>query len=273
MTILSFYKMHALGNDFVLLDTRARRVELPAGTLRLLADRRCGIGCDQVLTLEHTEDADARCRIYNADGNEAGQCGNGVRCAARFLFDRGRVDTEEVTLSCRGGTVRLQREADGWIGADLGVPSFEPADIPMTSPGRHRTVALLAGEFEFVALSVGNPHAVIRVPEVAGAPVAAVGAALQKHALFPEGVNVGFVEIVERGRIRLRVYERGVGETPACGTGACAAAIAGVYNDWLNPAVEVEMSGGMLRVRWSGAGRNVHLSGPANYVFEGKMEV
>ena len=273
---LQFSKMHGIGNDFVVAD--ATRSPLPtAGQIRLLADRKLGVGCDQVLMAVRPADAgrDLGVVIFNADGSRAGQCGNGMRCLAVFARERGLVASDEVTIETPGGCVLAVIEGGGSVSVCMGVPRLEPEAIPIASPRRTASYVLDAGgeEVRFAAVSMGNPHAVVRVPDVASAPVARLGAALQAHSFFPEGVNVGFAQHVTREHLRLRVFERGVGETRACGSGACAAVVAGRLSGDLDAGARVELPGGVLGIRWSGEGEPVWMRGPAARVFDAEIEL
>jgi len=275
--LIEFTKMQGAGNDFVVIDNRAGRLALGAALARRLADRRYGVGCDQVLVIERpaAPDADIGYRIFNADGSESGQCGNGIRCVARYLGDRGAL--EGGRLRARTGTRLLaaERDAAGGIRVDMGVPRLEPADVPLQAPAR-APLYRLPGDASgpgFAALSMGNPHAVLTVEDCASAPVAELGERIQSSGLFPEGVNVSFMQVCDPELIRLRVLERGAGETPACGTGACAAVVAGRLAGTLAESVRVVLPGGELTVQWPGEGERVWMSGPAEDVFEGRIEV
>ncbi|HYW90863.1 MAG TPA: diaminopimelate epimerase [Gammaproteobacteria bacterium] len=276
--LLEFTKMQGLGNDFVVIDAVAAPVELSGERLRRLADRRFGVGCDQVLMLERApagSQADFRYRIFNADGGEVEQCGNGARCMARFARERGYLRGPRAVFDTAGGLIRLRIERDGRVRADMGVPRLEPGEIPFEAPRREATYALAVdGERRTIAaLSLGNPHAVLQVPDVDRAPVAELGSRIERHPRFPRRVNVGFMQVAGRNRIRLRVYERGVGETLACGTGACAAAVAGRLQGLLDARVTVELRGGELTVEWEGEGKPVSMTGPGEVVFTGEIEL
>lgn len=269
---VDFAKMHGLGNDFVVLDGSDLEQPLDAATIRRLADRRLGIGFDQLMLLE-TNREPLRYRIFNADGGEVEQCGNGARCLARYAVDHGLAAGGEVRMESAVGPVTA-RVAES-VGINLGVPRFAPADLPFTAAEEADSYALdVDGErLEMGALSVGNPHAIIEVDDVDNAPVSRLGPCIESHSRFPNRVNAGFVEVVAPDAIRLRVYERGVGETPACGTGAAAAAVWGIARGRLESPVTVGLAGGELRVDWSGAGRPVWLTGPATLVFEGRIDI
>lgn len=274
---IKFTKMHGLGNDFVLIDNLARSIALSTEQIRWLANRRTGIGCDQLLLLEPAlvPGADFAMRIINADGTEAEQCGNGVRCLAVFARERGLLSGSEITIAAAGGLVRSNIEASDQISVDMGVPRFEPVEIPFLAPARapHYSIAIGDEVVSIGAVSMGNPHAVLRVDDVAAAPVARLGPALQRDQRFPRGANVGFMQIIDTQHVRLRVFERGAGETPACGTGACAAVVVGREQGLLEEDVEVQLPGGRLHVAWRGGECRVWMTGPAVRVFDGEIEV
>ena len=274
---LAFSKMHGLGNDFVVIDAINQQVELSAAQVRQLADRRHGIGCDQVLLVERSERSDCafRYRIFNSNGGEVEQCGNGARCFARFVRDQGLTDADRIPVQTKGGRIQLLVQQDGQVTVDMGAPKLEPGQIPFEAPVRAPRYALAVGgeTIELGAVSMGNPHAVLEVPHVDSAPVARLGPAIEAHARFPMHVNVGFMEVVDRNRIRLRVFERGTGETLACGTGACAAVVVGRVQDLLDERVTVELRGGDLVVSWAGGHKPVLMTGPATSVFEGRIVI
>lgn len=276
MTI-EFTKMQALGNDFVVIDGVRQSISLTGGQVRHLADRRLGVGCDQLLVAEPSADPefDFRFRIYNADGGEVEQCGNGARAFARFLLDQGLTGKPDIRVLTRAGPMSLHVARDGTVSVNMGVPAFEPAEIPFDAPARQPTYSLdLEGEtVEISALAIGNPHAVQEVGNVDSAPVARQGPMIEAHTRFPRRVNAGFMQIVDAGRLRLRVYERGVGETLACGSGACAAAVAGMQLGKLDNRVQVQVQGGLLSVNWQGEGHPVWMSGPATTVFQGRINL
>ncbi|MDX1250898.1 MAG: diaminopimelate epimerase [Gammaproteobacteria bacterium] len=275
--LIDFTKMHGLGNDFVVIDAISQPVSLTADQIRRIADRHFGVGCDQVLLVEAARDANAdfRYRIYNADGGEVEQCGNGARCFARFVLDRHLTDKHEIAVKTAGGIIHPRIEADGQVTVDMGVPRFAPAQIPFVADAETDAYTLeVAGQqLTIGAVSMGNPHAVLLADDVTTAPVAALGPLIEKHARFPNRVNVGFMQILDRGHIRLRVYERGAGETLACGTGACAAVAVGRKRGLLDEVVRVDLPGGMLLIRWPGGTAPVSMTGPVAYVFEGNMEL
>lgn len=275
--ILPFTKMHGLGNDFVVLNGLQTPIELNAEQIRFIADRRLGVGCDQVLMIEASESpaVDIRYRIFNADGGEVEQCGNGVRCIGDYLRRRSLIDGNSVTVETNSGLVTIYLEGLDQIRVDMGVPLFEPADIPLASTQRKMQyhLSLSSAELEVMAVSVGNPHAVLLVEDIEQAPVSSIAPQIQQHSLFPESVNVGFMEIVDSSHIRLRVYERGVGETLACGTGACGAVAVGINTGRLGNEVDVELRGGNLAINWAGEGQAVWMTGPATTVYEGQIEI
>jgi diaminopimelate epimerase len=274
---LDFTKMHGLGNDFIVFDAGpGGEVPSPAA-LRQLADRRTGIGFDQALVLgpPRRRNTDVFYRVFNADGSEVEQCGNGARCIARLVATRATRRDRPLILDSAGGTVEARLRPDGLVSVAIGVPDFSPAALPFLAdreaPGYR--IELPSGPVEFGAVSVGNPHAVIRVRSVDDAPVDTVGPAVENHARFPNRVNVGFLEIVAPDHVRLRVFERGVGETRACGTGACAAVVVGRRYGPLAEDVRVDLPGGQLAVQWPGPGESVWLTGPAETAFEGRVEI
>ncbi len=277
MATIRFTKMHGLGNDFVVIDAVRQSLALDAAQVRRLCDRHFGIGCDQLLVVEPPRDPRARFRyrIYNADGSEVAMCGNGARCFARFVREEGLEAADEIPVETASGLIVLHHEADGWVRVNMGVPRLEPAQIPFQAPERAPAYVLeVDGErLSIGAVSLGNPHAVLRVDDVDRAPVARLGPAIEHHPRFPEHTNVGFMEVVDPGHIRLRVHERGVGETLACGSGACAAVVVGRLREWLDENVRVDLPGGTLAVRWTGEGEAVWLTGPAETVFKGTIEL
>lgn len=275
---LVFHKMHGLGNDFVLLDCRQQAFTLTASQIDFMGDRRTGIGFDQLLVIESSTRArvHANYRIFNQDGSSAEHCGNGVRCVAQFLHERLPDHPHTIVVEIAGKLFELKVLDDGRIRVDMGAPIFEPSQIPARFDQRalKYTVEINGEQRELGAVSMGNPHAVLRSNNVEGAPVMALGTALQTSEYFPAQVNVGFVENRARNDIRLRVWERGVGETRACGTGACAAVVVGrVWGD-LDERVNVQLPGGELEIEWAGGDTDsVWMTGPAAYVFEGKIEL
>ena len=273
---LRFSKMHGIGNDFVVADATCS--PLPSvEQIRLLADRRTGVGCDQVLLAVRpvASGHDLGVVIFNADGSRAEHCGNGIRCMAVFARQRGLVASDEIVFETQGGSVLATIEDGGSVRVRMGIPRLAPDEIPIASPYRAAdyTLDVDGEEVRFAAVSMGNPHAVVPVPDVAAAPVARLGAALQSHPFFPEGVNVGFAEPLARDRLRLRVFERGVGETRACGSGACAAVVAGRLSGELDAGARVDLPGGTLEVRWDGEGEAVWMTGPTAWVFDSEIEL
>jgi diaminopimelate epimerase len=274
---LAFTKMQGLGNDFIVIDAVRQTVTLEPERIRRLADRHFGIGCDQVLVVEPAQgpNADFRYRIFNADGSEVAQCGNGARCFARFVKEKGLSDHDRIRVETRAGALVLHLVAGDEVLVDMGIPRHAPDQIPLNAEVEaDRYVLDLEGErVEFSAVSMGNPHAVLQVASTAKAPVESLGPILESHPLFPERVNVGFLEVVNRHQARLRVYERGSGETLACGSGACAAAVVGIEQGLLESPVDVELPGGHLTINWQGRGFPVMMQGPAVTVFEGEIEL
>jgi diaminopimelate epimerase len=275
--LLNFTKMHGLGNDFVVIDAINQPITFLPRQVRALADRRFGIGCDQLLLVEHSHarGVDFRYRIFNADGSEVQQCGNGARCFARFVRDQGLTDKDEIVVETASGIITLYLEADGLVRVNMGVPNFTPASLPFHA-GEERLVyeLELAGDpLLFGAVSMGNPHMVLEVADIERAPVDSLGPQLESHPLFPERVNVGFMQVISKEHIRLRVYERGAAETLACGTGACAAMAVGHRWGLLADEVTVTLPGGELQIRWPGEGAALWMIGPATTVFEGTIEI
>ncbi len=274
---LKFTKMHGLGNDFVVLDATQAPLDLSGNVLRKIANRHFGIGCDQILQVEKPRDADTDFyyRIFNADGGEVEQCGNGARCFVRYVRDAGLTRKSEIRVGTLSGTIVPRLEDDGQVTVDMGIPELEPARIPFTAAHRARLYSLDVGghEIEIFAVSMGNPHAVQIVNDVEQAPVASQGPLIESHRRFPQRVNAGYMQIVDRSHIRLRVYERGAGETLACGTGACAAVVAGIELGLLDDHVSVDTRGGVLGILWPGEARAVSMTGPAVSVFTGEIEI
>ncbi|MCP1673336.1 diaminopimelate epimerase [Natronocella acetinitrilica] len=271
---MRFTKMQGLGNDFVVIDGIRQRVALDTAMIRRLADRRYGVGCDQVLVAEsptHPE-MDVRYRIFNADGTEVEHCGNGVRCLALFLHDEGLVEGREFAIQTDAEPAVVRLLDDGQVTVNMGAPRLEPAEIPFQAAARQTLYPLdVDGEtLQIAAVSMGNPHAVLQVEDVDTAPVERLGPLIEQHSAFPKRVNAGFMQVVDRGHLRLRVFERGVGETRACGTGACAAMVAGRVQGLLDDEAEVALTGGKLRLRWAGEGEPVWMTGPAVAVFQGE---
>ena len=273
---LKFTKMQGLGNDFVVIDAVNQSVCLSPAQRRLLADRHFGVGCDQILLVEGAVgDADFRYRIYNADGGEVEQCGNGARCFVRYVHDRGMTQKNEIRVETSGGLIIPRLEANGEVSVNMGMPKFEPQQISFIAEKRAMTylIDISGRQVEISAVSLGNPHAVQLVEDIDGAPVITEGALIENHPSFPKRVNAGYMQVVDRTHIRLRVYERGAGETLACGTGACAAVVIGIERGLLQSTVQVNMRGGDLTVRWEGEGQPVWMTGPAVTVFDGEIEL
>jgi len=274
---LNFTKMHGLGNDFLVFDAVRQRVRLSPSQVRFLADRHFGVGCDQVLLVEPAREADLDFyyRIFNGDGREVAQCGNGARCFARFVYDQGLSEKSVLDVGTAAGRIRLFLESDGDIRVDMGRPGLEPDEVPFVAPERASEYPLEICDqtLRIGAVSMGNPHAVIRVSSVDRAAVASIGPAVEAHERFPQHVNVGFMEVRSPEHIRLRVYERGAGETLACGSGACAAVVAGRIQGLLGRRVKVSLPGGDLVVNWDGEDAPVWLIGPAVSVFEGSIKL
>lgn len=273
MQTLRFTKMEGLGNDFVVVDATRTPFTLGPAAIARLADRRFGVGCDQVLVVEPARDGhDFRYRIFNADGGEVEQCGNGARCFVVFVREHGLTDKREIRVETAGGIIVPRLEDDGEVSVDMGVPRFAPHDVPFTggTGAIVETLDVAGTVVEISALSMGNPHAVQVVDDVDAAPVERQGPLIERHARFPQRVNAGYMQVVDRATIRLRVYERGAGETLACGTGACAAVVAGVRRGLLDSRVRVLTRGGALTITWAGERKPVIMKGPAHTVFEGE---
>ena len=276
--LIPFTKMHGIGNDFVLIDNRAGHLELSADVIRKLADRRFGVGCDQVLvaTTASSTAADMAMQIFNADGSSAGQCGNGVRCFVVFMRDAGATFRGKARIETPGGIVWAQILESGIVRATMGeAPQLDPANVPMLAAEQaaHYEVLVDGVPVLLGAVSMGNPHAVLTVANVQSAPVATLGPAIQALEEFPDGVNVGFMQVISREQIRLRVFERGVGETLACGSGACAAVVVGQIQGKLGPRVRVDLAGGALDIEWPGPGQPAIMSGPTAIVFKAEVEL
>lgn len=272
--LIEFTKMHGLGNDFVVIDAISQTISLSTAQIKAMADRHFGIGCDQLLLVEkpvHPE-ADFRYRIFNADGGEVEQCGNGARCFALFVREKGLTEKTVIPVETAGGLIELFVEEDQ-VTVDMGIPAFQPEKLPFVTKAQAKTYDLMVNGVEYAigAVSMGNPHAVLLVDNVDTADVKTIGAAIESHRQFPQRVNVGFMEIVNRDEIRLRVYERGAGETLACGTGACAAVAVGRLLGKLNEQVTVFLKGGSLTIQWKGEGQRLLMTGPATTVFQGKI--
>lgn len=269
--------MHGNGNDFIVVDAVRQRVALSAQQIRAMADRHTGVGFDQLLLVEPppSSEVEFRYRIFNADGGEVEQCGNGARCFVRFVREQGLTDKSEVRVATAAGVITLRMEASGQVTVDMGMPRLEPAQIPFLAERRNVTYPLEVDgrTLSISAVSMGNPHAVQVVADVERAPVASEGPLIEQHARFPKRVNAGYVQILDRNHVKLRVWERGAGETLACGTGACAAVVAGHLRTLLDDPVRVATRGGELLIRWQGEGTPVYLTGDAATVFEGEIEL
>jgi len=274
---LRFTKMHGLGNDFMVLDLISQHAHIQPKHVRQWGDRHTGIGFDQLLIVEtpSTPDVDFRYRIFNADGSEVEQCGNGARCFARFVFDKRLTVKKQIRVETKGGIIELHLKGDGQVRVDMGAPRLQAAEIPFVAEAEALSHAVqVAGEtVELAVVSMGNPHGVLRVADVDQAPVLTLGPQLECHPRFPQKANIGFLQIIDAQRARLRVWERGVGETRACGTGACAAAVAGIRQGWLKSPVNIELPGGLLTIEWAGVGQPVLMTGPATRVYEGQVRV
>ena len=274
---MPFVKMHGLGNDFVVLDGVRQSVALTPPQLRRLADRHFGIGCDQILLVEPASQPgiDFRYRIFNADGGEVEQCGNGARCFVRFVHEQGLTAKREIRVETMGGVIGPRLEDDGTVTVDMGVPVFSSAQIPFLAASEDlvQTLRVADEDIAITAVGMGNPHAVQLVADVDLAPVERQGPLIEAHPRFPQRVNAGFVQVLDRHTIRLRVFERGAGETLACGTGACAAAVAGIARGLLESPVRVATRGGDLAIAWNGHGTPVLMTGPAVTVFKGEIEL
>ncbi|WP_031434048.1 diaminopimelate epimerase [Methylomarinum vadi] len=275
--MIHFTKMHGLGNDFVVIDAINQRPFLTVEQIRFMADRHFGIGFDQLLLVEKpvSDNADFKYRIFNADGSEVAQCGNGARCFARFVHDKQLTDKTDITVDTDAGQLLLHLDQQGFVTVNMGIPRHDPKQIPLKAEEESRfyTVTVNNSEKAFGAVSMGNPHAVLQVNDIRTAPVAELGEALESHTFFPERANIGFMQIIDRHHIKLRVYERGAAETLACGSGACAAVVIGIEQTLLDPDVKVELPGGELQIHWSGRGHPVLMTGPAVTVFEGQIQL
>jgi diaminopimelate epimerase len=274
---VKFTKMHGAGNDFVVVNATHAPFTLDASDIRRLADRHFGIGFDQMLVVEpaRSRDTDFYYRIFNSDGGEVSQCGNGARCFVRYVHDKALSAKKTIRVETRSGIIEPQLEKDGRVSVNMGVPVFEPARIPFVADRRASTYALEVDgrKREISAVSMGNPHAVQVVADVDTAAVASEGPLIERHPRFPERVNAGYMQIVDRRHIKLRVFERGAGETLSCGTGACAAVVAGIARGLLDSPVKVATRGGVLDIGWPGEAQPVSMTGPAQSVFEGEIEV
>ncbi len=270
---IKFSKMHGLGNDVVVINALSEPCELSKARIVALSDRHTGIGFDQLIVIKTSAQADFACRIFNADGSEAEQCGNGLRCVGRFLKENGLTDKATFSIETLAGVFEVVTHSTDSIQVAMGAPSFLPERIPFLTAKQQRSYSLtipsLQQPVELTVLSMGNPHAILRVAAIADCPVMEWGAAIASHAAFPQSTNVGFMEIVARDQIRLRTFERGVGETFACGSNACAAVVAGIYHGWLDQAVTVKLAQGDLAITWQGEASPVFMTGPAARSYEG----
>lgn len=275
--LLRFTKMHGLGNDFMVLDLVSQHAHVTPKHARQWGDRNTGVGFDQLLLVEAptNPDVDFRYRIFNSDGSEVEQCGNGARCFARFVLDKRLTTKKRIRVETKSGVIELDVRNDGQVRVDMGPPRFVPADIPFQAQAQALAYTLeVDGQaLEIAALSMGNPHSVLRVEDVNSAPVRELGPKIENHPRFPARVNAGFLQVLDRHHGKLRVWERGAGETLACGTGACAAAVAAIAQGWMDSPVELELPGGRLTLEWAGPGQPVMMTGPAARVFEGQVRL
>lgn len=275
--LVNFSKMHGLGNDFVVIDNLTQNVYFSKEKIRQLADRNFGVGFDQMLLVEppYDPDQDFHYRIFNADGSEVSQCGNGARCFGRFVKMKGLTNRNKIIVSTKAGRMVLYLENDGQVTVNMGKPLLLPSEIPMKANKQESTYVIRVEDTTvfYGAVSMGNPHCVLEVDDVDTAPVETLGPALEKHERFPEGVNVGFMQILSPDHIKLRVFERGAGETLACGSGACAAAVVGQLQNKLGNDVRVDLPGGSLRIRYNGNDSVVKMTGPAEHVFDGSINI
>lgn len=275
--VLNFTKMHGLGNDFMVVDAISQPLSLRPELIRQLADRHFGIGFDQLLVVEPPglPDVDFRYRIFNSDGSEVEQCGNGARCFARFVREQRLTNRKHLRVQTSAGVIELTVGREGWVTVNMGVPELNPAAIPFAADARQSTydIEVDGGHHDISAVSMGNPHAVLLVEDVDTAPVAELGPRLERHPRFPARANVGFLQVIDRGHARLRVFERGAGETLACGSGACAAVVAGRLRGLFDEQVRIDLSGGRLAISWQGEGAPVMMEGPASRVYDGQIRL
>ena len=275
--LLRFTKMHGLGNDFMVLDLISQHAHIQPKHAKAWGDRHTGVGFDQLLLVEAptNPDVDFRYRIFNADGSEVEQCGNGARCFARFVVDKRLTVKKQIRVETKGGIIELNLRPDGQVTVDMGAPRLVPEQIPFQADAEalSYTVEVDGQRHELAAVSMGNPHAVLRVDNVDSAPVHSLGPKLEHHPRFPKRVNVGFLQVINRQQARLRVWERGAGETQACGTGACAAAVSAIRQGWMDSPLQLELSGGSLSIEWAGPGQPVMMTGPAVRVYEGQIRL
>lgn len=275
--LLRFTKMHGLGNDFMVLDLVSQHAHIQPKHAKQWGDRNTGIGFDQLLIVEAptNPDVDFRYRIFNSDGSEVEQCGNGARCFARFVLDKRLTAKRQIRVETKSGIIELDVRNDGQISVDMGPPRLTPQEIPFTAPAQALSydVDVDGQNVELAAVSMGNPHAVLRVDDINGAPVHELGPKIEHHPRFPARVNVGFLHVIDRQRAQLRVWERGAGETQACGTGACAAAVAAISQGWMDSPLLIDLPGGRLSIEWAGPGHPVMMTGPAVRVYEGQVRL
>ncbi|MPS97202.1 MULTISPECIES: diaminopimelate epimerase [Pseudomonas] len=275
--LLRFTKMHGLGNDFMVLDLVSQHAHIQPKHAKQWGDRHTGIGFDQLLIVEapNNPEVDFRYRIFNADGSEVEQCGNGARCFARFVLDKRLTAKKRIRVETKGGIIELDVQNDGQVCVDMGPPRFIPAEIPFIAEQQALSYSLEVDgrDYSIAALSMGNPHAVLRVDDVQTAPVHELGPKIENHPRFPQRVNAGFLQVIDRHRANLRVWERGAGETQACGTGACAAAVAAISQGWMDSPITLDLPGGRLNIEWAGPGKPVLMTGPAVRVYEGQVRL
>ncbi len=275
--MINFTKMHGLGNDFVVIDAINQAVNLTPEQIRFMADRHFGVGFDQLLLVEKpvSSNADFKYRIFNADGSEVAQCGNGARCFARFVREKNLFNGDEIRVDTNTGQLVLKVTYNDQVSVNMGIPKHAPSEIPLLADQEAQTYTVeINGTWtKFGAVSMGNPHAVIQVNDIDLAPVFELGRLLESHPLFPERANIGFMEIVSRNHIKLRVFERGAGETLACGSGACAAVVVGIEQNLLDHEVTADLTGGQLTLSWAGLGQPVFMTGDATSVFDGKISL
>lgn len=275
--LLRFTKMHGLGNDFMVLDLVSQHAHIQPKHAKQWGDRHTGVGFDQLLIVEapNNPEVDFRYRIFNADGSEVEQCGNGARCFARFVLDKRLTAKKRIRVETKSGIIVLDVQNDGQVSVDMGPPRFIPAEIPFVADAQAPSYPLeVDGQlYSIAAVSMGNPHAVLRVDDVQTAPVHELGPKIENHPRFPQRVNAGFIQVIDRHRANLRVWERGAGETQACGTGACAAAVAAISQGWMDSPVSLDLPGGRLHIEWAGPGKPVLMTGPAVRVYEGQVRL
>jgi diaminopimelate epimerase len=275
--LLRFTKMHGLGNDFMVLDLISQHAHIQPKNVKLWGDRHTGVGFDQLLIVEppSNPDVDFRYRIFNADGSEVEQCGNGARCFARFVLDKRLTTKKQIRVETKSGIIELNIRHDGQITVDMGAPRVQPEQVPFQAEQQALSYVVQVNDqqVELAAISMGNPHGVLRVNDVETAPVHSLGPKLEHHPRFPQRANIGFLQVLDRRHAKLRVWERGVGETQACGTGACAAAVAAISQGWMDSPVQIELPGGKLHIEWAGSGQPVMMTGPAVRVYEGQVRL